>query len=148
MLRVGRASPEDADALAQAYEWLFEPPGVRPPDWDAERAAAAIRAVTESDDAVILVVRDGGRIVGLCSVYLDIQSVRFGQRAWVEDLAVDPRSRSGGIGKLLLEAAKDWARAHGAKRLALESAEARVDAHRFYEREQPGSRAMCFGWPL
>ena len=29
-------------------------------------------------------------VVGFATVYLDIVSVRFGQRAWVEDLAVAP----------------------------------------------------------
>jgi GNAT superfamily N-acetyltransferase len=53
----------------------------------------------------------------------EVESVRFGGRAWVEDLAVHPARRSLGIGKCLLDAAKDWARARGASRLELESAE-------------------------
>jgi GNAT superfamily N-acetyltransferase len=81
-------------------------------------------------------------------VYLDVESIRFGQRAWLEDLAVDPSIRSQGIGKLLLHAARDWARQHGASCLALNSGEARVDAHRFYMRELPSWRAFCFGWEL
>ena len=74
---------------------------------------------------------------GLCCVFLDIASVRFGQRAWVEDLAVDPERRSEGIGKALLDAAKEWARERGASHLELDSGVDRADAHRFYEREGP-----------
>ena len=85
---------------------------------------------------------------GICTVYLDLDSVRFGQRAWVEDLAVDPEHRSAGIGKQLLDAAKDWGRSRGATHLELDSAEARADAHRFYEREQPSWRSISFGWEL
>ena len=66
------------------------------------------------DRAVVLVDDDNNTIVGFATVYLDIVSVRFGQRAWLEDLAVAPDRRSGGVGKALLHAAKAWARDRGA----------------------------------
>jgi GNAT superfamily N-acetyltransferase len=87
-------------------------------------------------------------LVGFATVYLDIVSVRFGQRAWVEDLAVAPNRRSSGIGKALLDAAKSWARDRGAARLELESGPSRVDAHRFYERERADGWSRCFRWIL
>jgi GNAT superfamily N-acetyltransferase len=67
---------------------------------------------------------------------------------WVEDLAVHPEQRSLGIGKQLLDEAKRWARSRGATHLELDSGETRADAHRFYEREGPVSRSVCFGWKL
>jgi hypothetical protein len=48
----------------------------------------------------------------------------------------------------LLDAAKSWAGDHGAARLELESSPARVDAHRFYERERPDGWSRCFRWTL
>jgi GNAT superfamily N-acetyltransferase len=96
----------------------------------------------------VLVADLDGAIAGICTVYYDIDSVRFGRRAWVEDLAVDPERRSQGIGKALLDAAKDWGRERGASHLELDSAVVRADAHRFYEREQPTWRSLCFGWEL
>ena len=89
-----------------------------------------------------------GTLIGFCTAYQDIHSVRFGYRAWVEDLAVDPDSRSRGVGTALLGAARDWARERGATHLELDSAEARADAHRFYEREGAAYRAISFGWEL
>ena len=80
--------------------------------------------------------------------FLDFESVRFGRRAWVEDLAVHSGHRSLGIGKRLLDAAKDWARKHGATHLELDSGHARTDAHRFYERERPSWSSISFGWEL
>ena len=41
-----------------------------------------------------------------------------------------------------------WARDRGATHLELDSAESRVDAHRFYEREGAGYRSVSFGWEL
>jgi GNAT superfamily N-acetyltransferase len=70
---------------------------------------------------------------------------RFPSPSWVEDLAVAPQHRSRGVGKALLDAAKAWAREHGATRLALDSGEARKDAHRFYEPESPTYRSISFG---
>lgn len=98
--------------------------------------------------SAVLVADDNHTVVGFATVYLDIVSVRFGQRAWIEDLAVAPHRRSGGIGKALLDAAKVWARDHGAARLELESGAARLDAHRFYEREGPDGSARSFRWTL
>ena len=136
------------DELVAAYEWLFAPPGARPPRWDPDAAAARLEAAIAANDANVLVADRDGAVVGICTVYLDMESVRFGRRAWVEDLAVHPDHRSAGLGKALLDAAKDWARSRGATHLELDSAETRADAHRFYERERPSWRSISFGWEL
>jgi GNAT superfamily N-acetyltransferase len=96
----------------------------------------------------MLVAEADGEAVGVCSVYLDIESVRFGRRTWVEDLAVHPAHRSARHGKAVLDAAKAWARRRGATHLELDSGEARAEAHRFYERERPSWRSISFGWEL
>jgi GNAT superfamily N-acetyltransferase len=143
------ARPGEERAVIAMYEWLFAPPGARPAGWDERRAAVAVRAAIDSHDACVLVAEDAdGKFVGLCTAYQDIHSVRFGYRAWVEDLAVDPERRSQGIGAALLAAARAWARERGAVHLELDSAEARTDAHRFYEREGAAYRAISFGWEL
>jgi GNAT superfamily N-acetyltransferase len=146
MIREARAG--EAPALTGAYEWLFAPPGIRPPRWEAARAYTRLERLIAADDATMLVADVSGEVVGICSIYLDVPSVRFGQRAWVEDLAVHPAHRSAGHGKALLDAAKDWARSRGATHLELDSGEARADAHRFYERERPTWKSTCFGWEL
>jgi GNAT superfamily N-acetyltransferase len=146
MIRLAR--PGEGRALTAAYEWLFAAPGIRPADWSPAVAAGRLEAAIADDRAAVLVADDNNTLVGFATVYLDFVSVRFGQRAWVEDLAVAPHRRSGGIGKALLDAAKSWARDHGAARLELESSPARVDAHRFYERERPDGWSRCFRWTL
>ena len=146
---VRAARSEDADAVVPLYEWLFAPPGSKPDSWDERRAVVALRGAVESHDAVVLVAEsEDGELIGFLTGYQDIHSVRFGYRAWVEDFAVHPEYRSRGVGKALLDAAKGWARERGATHLELDSAEARVDAHRFYEREGAAYRSYSFGWPL
>ena len=145
---VRAATHADIDRVIPMYDWLFAPPGAIPGAWDERRAAVALGDAIDSHDAAILVAEDGGDLVGLCTVYQDMHSVRFGYRAWVEDLAVDPSRRSEGIGKALLDSAMAWARERGATHLELDSALARTDAHRFYEREGAAYRAYSFGWEL
>jgi GNAT superfamily N-acetyltransferase len=145
---IRQARQGEGRTLTAAYEWLFADPGVRPADWSPDVAAARLEAAIADDRSTVLLAEDNDTLVGFATAYLDIVSVRFGQRAWVEDLAVAPHRRSSGIGKALLDAAKTWARDHGADRLELESSTARVDAHRFYEREGPDGWSRCFRWTL
>ena len=147
-IAVRPARADEVPTVVGLYEWLFAAPGSRPPSWDERRAAVALRQAIDSHDSVVLVADDGDRLVGFCTAYQDLHSVRFGYRAWIEDLAVDPTHRSLGIGKRLLEAAKSWGRERGATHLELDSAEYRPDAHRFYERESPSWRSLCFAWEL
>lgn len=145
------AQLDDLERLPDAYEWLFAPPGSRPADWDRDTAVERLRGViNNSQHSAIFIAIDesDGALVGLCSVYRDIDSVRFGPRSWVEDLAVDPDRRSQGVGKRLLDTARAWARDHGAAHLELDSGDAREAAHRFYRREQAAWEARSFGFRL
>jgi GNAT superfamily N-acetyltransferase len=147
-VEIRAARPDEAEQLPALYDWLFAPPGVQPDDWDERRAVVALRGAIESHDACVIVADDGGELIGICTVYQDLHSVRYGYRAWVEDLAVDQDRRSEGVGKALLDAAKNWARERGATHLELDSALTRPDAHRFYEREGSEYKSFSFGWRL
>jgi GNAT superfamily N-acetyltransferase len=146
--KIRPAREDDISKLFRCYEWLFAPPGAPPPHWDEQEAGTALREAISSEAATVLVAEVDTALIGFATAYQDLRSVRFGLRAWVEDLAVAPEHRSRGVGKALLEGAKAWAREHGATRLALDSGEARRDAHRFYERERPSYRSISFGWFL
>lgn len=111
-------------------------------------ATDRLEAAIGGDRSAVLVAEEDQRLVGFATIYLDLVSVRFGQRAWIEDLAVAPDRRSQGVGHALLSRAKTWARDRGAQRLGLESGADRLDAHRFYEREQPAGHSRSFHWRL
>jgi len=146
---VRAARPGEEAALLELYEWLFAPPASRPASFEERRAAVALREAIASHDACVLVAEAAeGELVGICTAYQDLHSVRFGPRAWVEDLAVAPAHRSRGVGKALLDAVKAWARERGASHLELDTAEERRDAQRFYERESPARRSISYGWEL
>jgi len=146
--RVRPAKRGEEEALVAMYEWLFESPGRRPPGWDPDRAREVLRDAVESGASLVLVAEDDGAFVGLLTASLDIRSVRFGQRCWVEDLAVDPRRRSEGIGRRLLADARAWASENGASHLELDTGVARTDAQRFYEREGATNKGISYSWWL
>lgn len=88
-LTVRPARPEETAAVLAAYRWLFAPPGSVPSTWDEPRARATVAAITRGDQAqltLLVAVDEEERLAGLCSVAIDLLSVRFGLRAWVEDL--------------------------------------------------------------
>jgi GNAT superfamily N-acetyltransferase len=142
------ARADELPAVVECYDWLFDPPGIRPPDWHEAVAIARLQAASAGERSAVLVTEAARQIVGFCTIYLDIMSVRFGQRCWIEDLAVHPDWRSRGVGAALMDAAAGWATAHGASHLELDSSDLRVRAHQFYERRRPSWTSRCFGWVL
>lgn len=150
-----QAEPGEGEDILPCYDWLFAAPGAIPPGWQPKAALERLEAALADDQAAILLAEtpsldgsDGTQIAGICSVYIDIDSVRYGLRAWVEDLAVAGENRSGGVGAGLLRAAREWAREHGATHLELDSGVRRTDAHRFYERERPAWTGIQYAWQL
>ena len=147
-IAIREAEPGEEQRIGEMYGWLFAPPGSRPSQWDPESAHSRLREAISSPYSAIIVAADGGLLIAFCTAYLDLNSVRFGHRCWIEDFAVDPERRSQGVGRALLSAAKEWARKAGATHLELDSGLARADAHRFYEREGGTRQSYTFGWDL
>jgi predicted GNAT family acetyltransferase len=52
--------------------------------------------------------------------------------AWLTAVVVEEKVRGQGVGSALVERAEEWARQHGARRIALTSALRRTRAHKFY----------------
>jgi GNAT superfamily N-acetyltransferase len=145
---IRQARPGEEEDVLAMYDWLFAPPGSKPWQWEPDRARSRLSEAIASAGSTVQVAHDGGTLIAFCTAYVELDSVRFGRRCWVEDFAVDPERRSQGVGAALLDAAKDWARSAGATHLELDSGLARVDAHRFYEREGGTRQSFTFGWEL
>ena len=133
-MRIRPAVPADEEAVLALIEELFEPPGGRPRRYSPERGREGFRRAVRHPESDVLLAVDGGSIVGLASVYADFLSIRYGKRCWLQDLVVRQDRRARGVGKLLLDAATDWARGQGCTHLELSSGIGRLDAHRFYLR--------------
>ena len=143
-MNVRPASLSDEETVLTLMEELFEPPGRRPTGYTRERASDGFRRYVESPDGDVLLAMEGDEAVGLAAVYVDIRSIRFGLRCWLEDLVVTSSKRSGGVGRRLLDAATEWARERGCTHLELDSGHGRKDAHRFYIEQGMAQNGLIF----
>jgi GNAT superfamily N-acetyltransferase len=147
---VRKAVAGEQRAILPLYDWLFAEPGRRPANWDAESALSALQSAVEGGRSAVFVAEMTGEsgFIGFCTAYLDLLSVRYGARCWVEDLAVAPDRRTRGVGDLLLDSVEIWAAGNGATHLELDTGPARTDAQRFYRSRKPAAESLCYQWRL
>ena len=101
----------------------------------AEARAFLDERLRRGESVVFLAVADGpeGRAVGFMQLYPSFTSVSLG-RLWIlNDLYVDPGVRRGGVGRRLLERARDWAVETQAKGLVLSTGVTNKTAQSLYE---------------
>lgn len=121
--------PEVAALLAELGR-----PDVRGSD-EEEAARELFVTYLGRPDSVALVAEDGERVVGFLDIEYRARLNFTTPQAWIPDLIVGEGSRSGGVGRALLERAEELAREHGCWSMSLESATWRDRAHAFYVRE-------------
>ncbi|HZK48142.1 MAG TPA: GNAT family N-acetyltransferase [Thermoleophilia bacterium] len=128
--RVRQADARDLDALAALLEEIMAHHGVTRPPEDAIRDT--LRAILASTSHLSLVAEVAGNIVGTCSLIFSISTWSAGPVCEVQDLIVTARHRGTGVGRLLLEAARDAALDRGCVRLFLYAEPFNLGAHAFY----------------
>lgn len=88
---------------------------------DIPRAAAFLRERLERSESVVFFAERGGEALGFTQLYPIFSSVGT-DRVWLlNDLFVADNARRLGVGKALLDAARDFGRSEGALRLVLET---------------------------
>ncbi|HEX7152173.1 MAG TPA: GNAT family N-acetyltransferase [Thermoanaerobaculia bacterium] len=124
MLEVRRADSNDADAVARLMTQLGYPQ-------DAATALRRLSAMEGSDAHITLLADDAGTVLGCIHVFaaqrLESDFAEIGA------LVVDENARGRKVGRMLVEAAAEWAAAQGWPQLRVRSNVVRDDAHRFYE---------------
>ena len=134
-MKVRRAEPSDAEALAQ----LGEAVGSEPEGWlvttngwrDVGEERRYLRAIRRYPNAAVFVADDEGLVVGRLSVARD----QHPASRHVADLGlmVAATHRRRGIGTALLQAAVDWARHAGVRKLELHVFPYNTGAIKLYE---------------
>lgn len=131
-VRIREATPADWPAVTALLVELGRP-DVRVDHEREAQARLAFVAYLGRIDAVALVAEQDGRVTGFLDLEFRGWLNRLTPEAWIPDLIVAEGLRGRGIGGALLERAEELARARGCFGMALESADWRTDAHRFYE---------------
>jgi GNAT superfamily N-acetyltransferase len=95
----------------------------------------AFAAIARNPHHRLLVIEDGGRVVGT-TVLMIVPNLSAGgrPRAIVESVVVDADARGKRYGERLMAYCRSEAEAAGCFKVQLDSNNRRTDAHRFYER--------------
>jgi GNAT superfamily N-acetyltransferase len=90
------------------------------------------RRLSNLDSAIFLAL-DGDRGLGFCQLYPSFSSLGM-ERIWIlYDLYVVPEARRQGVGRALMERAREFGQASGASRLELSTAQDNLGAQALYE---------------
>ena len=118
---------DDASPLFDAYRQFYGQPS------DVAAARAFLDERLRRDESVIFLAVEDNEALGFTQLYPSFSSVSL-KRLWVlNDLFVGPNVRRGGVGRRLLDRAREWAIETGAKGLVLATAVDNSKARALYE---------------
>ncbi|MDD3813509.1 MAG: GNAT family N-acetyltransferase [Desulfocapsaceae bacterium] len=127
---IRNAEPADLDSLIYLLAALFaiEEDFI----FDESRQRRGLTLMLGNERGCVLVAEAGGQVVGMCSGQLLISTAEGGLSLLVEDVVVHERWRGLGVGRQLIEAISDWARANKVSRLQLLADRNNIPALDFY----------------
>ena len=139
-MRIRKATIEDTDQLKPLYAGsLKNMARLQPRQYrEAEQDVEFIQEGILGEDSDVLVAEKDGHIIGLSAVFsvtVNPRPYRVGQTyCELDTIYVREEYRNQGVGRALLDAAQDWARARGHASLQLMTLGENEAARRFYER--------------
>jgi GNAT superfamily N-acetyltransferase len=142
-MRIRDCTAEDLGRVCELLAPLW-------PDLDvntAEMRRAFERGLEAPNQKFLCAVLDD-EIVGFCSLNLKNNLWQQGFVGHVDELVVAEPHRRAGIGSALIRRIEEIARRMGCKRLELDSAHHRAEAHAFYESRGFRNRAILFSKPI
>lgn len=122
-------------ALGQLHIGFDDARFAVPPDGE-NAYAAFFRAEIQREEVMLLIAEIGPQPVGYAFVRMEPMSLVDLRTAgaWLHDIYVDPQARRGGIGRQLLEAAKEAALRLGSSSLMLSASPHNAKAQQLFER--------------
>jgi GNAT superfamily N-acetyltransferase len=140
---VRKAEPRDLEALGRLgallmqTHYAFDSLRFLAPHHGVEHGYATfLRARIDSPDDVVFVAEKDGRVAGYVFAALEPMSWKElrGPAGFVHDVIVEEPDRRGGIATMLMNAAMDWLREHGAPRVLLGTAAPNKSAQALFHR--------------
>jgi len=140
---IRRAERRDREALGRLGAMLmrthyaFDPQRFLSPGESAESGYGAfLGSVLESPEACVFVAEISGEVAGY--VYAALEPLSWkelrGPAGFIHDIVVQPGAQRGGVATLLMNAATDWLREHGAPRVILWTASRNDVAQRLFRK--------------
>lgn len=140
---IRKAEPRDLESLGRLGAMLmrthyaFDPLRFLAPHPGVEHGYAAfLGSRIDSPDEVILVAEKDGHIAGYLFAALEPMSWKElrGPAGFIHDVAVDEPDRRTGVATMLMHAAMEWLRDHGAPRVVLGTAAPNTAAQTLFHR--------------
>jgi GNAT superfamily N-acetyltransferase len=144
-VRVGAIGEDDYERvlpLIAGYQRFYE----AKPDEGRNRAFFR-RFLDPSDDGLLLGAWVGSELAGFATLYWTFSSTHAAEVALMNDLYVDERHRSAGVGLALIQASVEEARRRGMRHLEWLTHVDNRRAQRLYERTD-AERSAWFGYEI
>ena len=103
------------------------------PTLEQIRATIAVLVDDPNTEFLLAAPGDGTPAAGVCQLRFRLSVWTGADDCWLEDLYVDESARGTGLGRALVEAAFERARARGCRRIELDVNESNTEAIAFYE---------------
>lgn len=130
-MEIYQATMKDLEAVASLFD-MYRTFYQQTPDFDG--AKAYIKSRLENEDSVIFVAMISDDYVGFTQLYPTFSSISM-KRAWIlNDMFVDAKARNHGVGGMLLQKAREFAKKTGAKGISLETTPNNKVAQGLYEK--------------
>lgn len=127
IVRAERKHLEQVAPLFDQYRQFYK----QPPD--AAAARTYIEQRLANGDSVIFLAEDNGKALGFVQLYPSLASIPM-RPIWIlYDLFVAPAARTSGVGRALMDRARQHAEETNAHQLILETATDNITAQRLYE---------------
>jgi ribosomal protein S18 acetylase RimI-like enzyme len=126
------AQPQDLPTVTRLMAAFRDDLGLAAPS-DAEVERGVERLLGDPETEFLIASADGADPAGVAQLRFRYGIWRAGGDCLLEDLYVDERARGAGLGRALVAATLDRARARGCRRVELDVNEANATAQRLYE---------------
>jgi GNAT superfamily N-acetyltransferase len=140
VVNIRRAVRSDSESLERLYTQLEKDAVYYQPEHFimSGKGARISDGLFESDTQAVYVAEVGGEVVGFVHILLmeskNIACLKREKNVYIQDMAVDEKYRSQGIGTLLMGAVKQYGRDHGASFVRTQVFPKNEDGLRFYRR--------------
>lgn len=128
IIRASVAQLEDLVPLVDGYRQFYKQPS------DLEAVRVYVRERLQNNQCVVFVAYQDQTVLGFTLLYHHWSTVALGHVWLLNDLFTTPQARRKGVGWALMEAATEFARADGAKRIWLRTAGDNHTAQALYEK--------------
>ena len=132
-MEITKATKEDIPGLCALLGLLFAQEAEFQPDRSLQSAGLQ-KIIDFPERGQILVLREGGSLLGMINLLFTVSTALGGRVAVLEDMVVHPDHRGSGAGSTLLQAAIDFAKSVGCRRMTLLTDQTNTSAQRFYQR--------------